>query len=134
MARAFFWTNIRDGHQDSIEGYRQLIAHAEQQIQALQAVKATADEQLSQAKETAERLRKGDNVPVAKPLTREEMLRVSSLTEKQAQHCEVVAAIHELGGSEELVNARVDEPMGKRERRIARAVLRNALKRKELNG
>jgi hypothetical protein len=49
--------------------------------------------------------------------------------DKQAQHCVVVNAIHELGADKELMEALTDEPMGKRERRIARAVLRKALLR-----
>jgi hypothetical protein len=68
-------------------------------------------------------------VPVVKPLTYEEMLRITGLTDKQAQHCKVVNAIHELGADKELMDALADEPMDKRERRIAGAVLRKALLR-----
>jgi hypothetical protein len=40
--------NIRDAQQDSIEGYRRLIACAEQQLQAAQAATTEADEELAQ--------------------------------------------------------------------------------------
>jgi hypothetical protein len=53
------------------------------------------------------------------------------ISEKEAQHCRVVNAIHELGADKELIDALVNEPMGKRERRIARAVLREARERSQ---
>jgi hypothetical protein len=121
-----FWTDIRDGHQDSIKCYQQLITHAEQQMRAAQAAKATAEEHLAQAKETVERLHKGENVPVAKPLTRDEVLRLTGWTKKDVQHAAVLGAIYELGADKELIKAVVHDD--KRERRIARAVLRKARK------
>jgi hypothetical protein len=82
------------------------------------------------AKETLERLRKGEDMPVSKPLTMEDFKRITGFSEIEMRHCEVVNAICKLGAYEELLRAQVDKPMGPRERRIARRVLRNALKQK----
>ena len=52
-----FWTVLRDAQQESIDGYRRLIARAEQHIAALKAEKAKADARLAEARDTSERLR-----------------------------------------------------------------------------
>jgi hypothetical protein len=48
-----FWTSIWDGHEESIEGCRQLIAQAEQQRRASQAEKAKANERSEGNRRTA---------------------------------------------------------------------------------
>jgi hypothetical protein len=82
---AALWQQIADTPAADIEGHKQLLATTEGAIAERQKV--------SVDKDRLARVENGATVAVPAPLTRKDMLRISGMTEAEAQHCMRLAYI-----------------------------------------
>jgi hypothetical protein len=94
-----FWARHRDYLQGTVTDHGGLAAKAERAITTGRAQAAEADAKAATAKDAADRLKKGEDVPVVeKPLTREDIERIcrnAGLTTADLRHCELLASLPE---------------------------------------
>jgi hypothetical protein len=128
-----FWSGLHGAHQEQADGQKQLAAKAERAAAGNQVAAAKAAGNAAAAKDRAERIRKGEDVPggLGKPLTREDMVRMLrekfGWTASDFRHMEAVTAIGALGDEafEEFLSEITDSrARARREIAIARAFLR----------
>jgi hypothetical protein len=128
-----FWTKLHAMHEEQVTGHKDLLATAERSIAAISVHMAQAVARAAEARERIERIRKGEDVPVSKPLTRENaerILREAGFTTADIRHMDLVAAFaDEVGedGFEEYLREfckRAEDQRRAHSRAAMRAVLR----------
>jgi hypothetical protein len=91
-----FWTGWRDMNQATAEDHKALGATVEHAIVKSQAAAVDAAEKAAAAKNRAERIKKGEDVPDSKPLTQEDIeriLREAGWTTSDLEHAELLATL-----------------------------------------
>jgi hypothetical protein len=128
-----FWTTLHSMHEEQVNGHKDILAITERSIAAISAHMAEAAAKAADAKDRIERIRKGEDVPVGKRLTREDVeriLREAGLTTADIRHMDLVTAFHkEVGedGFEEYLQEvckRAEDRRHAQSRAAMRAVLR----------
>jgi hypothetical protein len=84
---AALWQQIADTAAADIEGHKQLLATTEGAMAERQKVSADFSRYAQEAKDRLARVENGETAAVPAPLTRKDMLRISGMTEAEAQHC-----------------------------------------------
>lgn len=121
QADARFWQSLADGYAEQIEGNKKLLGTAQKAITEREPLAADTAAKAQAAKDRLARVEKGEDVAgIGPPLTRKDMLRITGMTEAEAQHCERMAAICEVDGMFKFV---VDEGM-RRQERAEKAIVR----------
>jgi hypothetical protein len=98
-----FWTNLHAMHKEQVTDHKDLLAATERSIAAISAHMAQAAVRAAEAKERIERIRKGEDVPIGKPLKREDVeriLREAGHTTADIRHMDLVAAFAEEVGED----------------------------------
>ena len=126
-----FWTGLREMHEEQIEGQRQLIASAERAIAKGQSAAANAAANAAEAKDRAERLKRGEDVPggLDKPVDLERVLREAGLTTRDINHMKLLAAIPEkaMSAVHEISNEAFRKAGERAERAAVRRFVRHLL-------
>src|SRR6516162_258794 len=83
------WSSVHAMHEEQVGGQKELMAAAERAIAGGSEAMNKAAAQIADAKDRAERLRKGEDVPggLAKPLTLEDFFK-AGFTKEQLRDCE----------------------------------------------
>jgi len=122
------WTGLLDLQRSTLDGEKELLAGLHKRIEAGEAAVKAASEMAEGAKEKARRLRQGE--AVAGGTERQDLHRMMlnwGYTERDIEHCRMIATLGELGGFDEYL-----EEVQKRHRQAeftaARAVLRRRLR------
>jgi hypothetical protein len=85
-----FWSGHRDYLQDNVAGHEELAAEAERVIVTGKAQAAESAAKAAKAKDAADRLRRGEDASVERPLTREQMDRIfldAGMTKDDLRRC-----------------------------------------------
>ena len=101
---AALWQELADMAADDIEGHKQLLATTEGAIAERQKVSVDFSRYAQEAKDRLARVANGETVAVPAPLTRKDMLRISGLTEAEAQHCMRLAYVADQVGLQVVLN------------------------------
>jgi hypothetical protein len=120
-ADARFWETFAEMQAERIEGNKGLLATAQRAIAEGEPLAADAAAKAQAAKDRLARAEKGEAVAVPPPMTRKDFLRISGMTEAEAQHCERVAGIAARG--EDWWRLMRDE-QDRRSRQVEKAVVR----------
>jgi hypothetical protein len=126
-----FWSGQRDMCQATADDHKGLAATVAQAIASNQNAAADAAAKATAAKDRAERIKKGEDVPggLGKPLTREDYERIcreAGMTTSDLRHCERLHELHELvgdAGCEEVIRE-IIEAKDRAERTAVRALHR----------
>jgi hypothetical protein len=129
-ADASFWDGMVEMHNETIEGHKRLLEAATKAIAEGEAEKKKAADNAARAKDRAERIERGEDVPggLHRPRTREDLEKAlvdAGMTREDLRHCEVVHAISTYG--EEAWKAFMEQIHMRREKeakRTARDMLR----------
>ena len=98
------WQQIAEMGSEQAEGLKGLAERTQQQAAAVARQAADSRAHADAAKARLAKVEAGEVVPVPKPLTCAEMLRISGMTEAQARAAMQVHEIAEAGGFEVLLN------------------------------
>ena len=93
-----FWYGHRDYLQGTVADHEGLAAKTERVIAEGKAQVADADAKVASARDAADRLRKGEDVAVGRPPTREDFERIlgeAGMTAADVRHCELLASLPE---------------------------------------
>jgi hypothetical protein len=121
QADARFWQSLADGYAEQIEGNKKLLGTAQKAMTEREPLAADTAAKAQAAKDRLARVEKGEDVAgTVPPLTRKDMLRITGMTQAEAQHCECMAAICRVDGMFELV---VEEGI-RQEKRAEKAIVR----------
>jgi hypothetical protein len=121
QADARFWEMLADGYAEQVEGNKKLLATAQKAIAEREPLAADTAAKAQAAKDRLARVEKGEGVAgIAPPLTRKDKLRISGMTEAEAQHCERMADICRVDGMFEFV---VEEGI-RQQKRTEKAIVR----------
>ena len=97
QADARFWETLEDMQAGDAEGHKALLATAQQATAAREPLAAGTVAKAQAAKNRLVRVEQGEAIAVPAPMTRADMLRISGMTEAQAQHCVRVSEIADAG-------------------------------------
>jgi hypothetical protein len=122
QADARFWETLAEMHADDIEGHKTLLAMAQTKIAEREPLAADTAAKAQAAKDRLALVEKGEAITgIPAPMTRADLLRISGMTEAQAQHCERVAGIAAAG--EDWWRLMIDEQQ-RRKAKVEKAVVR----------
>jgi hypothetical protein len=119
------WSDLRDMHTDQIERHGRLVASAEGQIAAIRVEVEKCATEAAEAKDRAERLKRGEDVAsgLAKPDT-EKMLRDAGWTTRDINHARWLSEVCDAFGDKRVFKA-MFERSHKAGRREERRIVRN---------
>ena len=122
QADARFWDTLAEMQAERIEGNKGLLATAQRAIAEGEPLAADTAAKAQTAKDRLARVEKGEAITgIPAPMTRADLLRISGMTEAQAQHCERVAGIAAAG--EDWWRLMIDEQQ-RRKAKVEKAVVR----------
>lgn len=127
QADAKFWEGLQANHQDLAAGHEQVAVTASRTAAQNKQAAENAGQYLHQAQERISQLEHGE--AVAGSLTKvdvEQLLRKIGVTKADRRHWRNVHRIHEIGATEEYLDA--IRPDKRRERRVARKILAKRLR------
>jgi hypothetical protein len=98
-----FWQRLHDMHAATVADHQQLIATAQRAIANAQAAADNAAANAADAKDRAERIKRGEDVPggLGKPLAEEDyerILRDAGMNTSDIRHCRQLAELHAIAG------------------------------------
>jgi hypothetical protein len=121
-ADARFWETLAEMHADDIKGLKTLLAMAQTKIAEREPLAADTAAKAQATKDRLALVEKGEAVAgIPASMTRADLLRISGMTETQAQHCERVAGIAAAG--EDWWRLMIDEQQ-RRKAKVEKAVVR----------
>jgi hypothetical protein len=124
-ADARFWETLQEMHTDDIQGQKELLSSVQRAIAAREPLAADTAAKTQAAKDRLARVEKGESVAdIGAPLSHKDSLRISGMTEAEAQHCVRVAAIADRGWFQLL-----QEEQARRRRKAEKAVVRELHRR-----
>ncbi len=91
-ADARFWETLAEMQASDVEGHKELLATVQRAIAEREPLATDTSAKAQAAKDRLARVEKGEAVAgIPAPMTHADMLKISGMTEAQAQHCERVA-------------------------------------------
>jgi hypothetical protein len=95
---------LSDMQADDIKAHKQLLATAQRAIADREQAAARTAEEAHAAKDRLARVEQGEAIAgIPAPMTRQDLLRITGMTEAQARRCEQVAEIADAGGFQRLL-------------------------------
>jgi hypothetical protein len=117
---ARFWQAMAEMAADDIAGHKELLASTERAIAGREKASADFPAYAQAAKDRLARTEKGEVVAgISPPMTQKDFLRISGMTEAEAQHCERLAYVAARVGLQTVI----DEQM-RRQEKAEKAVVR----------
>ena len=120
-ADARFWETLADVQTSDVEGHKELLTTVQRAIAELEPLAVDTAAKAEAAKARLARVEKGEAVAgIPAPMKRADLLRISGMTEAQAQHCQRVAGIAAAG--EDWWRRKIDEEE-RRKAKVEKAVV-----------
>jgi hypothetical protein len=92
-----FWSSLAEAQADDLEGHKQLLATTQDAITEREPLAADTASKAQAARDRLVRVEQGEAIAVPAPMTHKDFLRLSGMTEAQAQHCVRVSEIANAG-------------------------------------
>ena len=129
-ANADFWETLRDANADNAEADKALSARLARKAAEQEAAAANAARKAQDAAERVAKAERGEDVQVARPLTRKEMLAALGLKSADLRHADRLVEIERLGGRDDLL-VEITKRKRSAEKVAARVILARQRRREE---